>query len=470
MIKAIEAAIAANRFGLGARPGDIAALGDNGRDWLLTQLTSRDGFRITAPGLPDIKTATRAVGTYIAAIRQRRADNVPAPASEAQTPEAEVERLKRPLAPLTQIALHEGAARLNHALTTSSPCAERLAGFWTNHFTVSATKALTIALVGVFEREAIRDNLGGSFSALLLAAARHPGMLFYLDQVQSVGPNSPLGLRRESGLNENLARELLELHTLGAQGGYTQSDVTELAKALTGWSIAGPRTRRFAPNAADGEFVFVPAMHEPGARTLLGKRYGEGGTEQGEAMLGDLARHPATARTIAMKLAKHFVADSPPGSAVAKLETAFRQTDGDLPSLHRAVVSLPEAWDTIPQKFKSPLEFMLSGLRLVGARDVEGRAMAAALELLGQPLFRAPSPEGWPDDAGSWLSPDAIMKRLEWSQALAAHSITAAAPETILAGALGPLVRKATLDGVSRAENGVQGLTLALMSPEFQRR
>ncbi len=467
MSQAFEGAIAANRFGLGARPGDLALIGTGGRDWLLMQLRDPGQFRFTAPGLPDTRTASAALGAYLLAISERRAQKQDTAAQQAQ---AEPLLAARPLAALTQIAVREGAARVNHGLTTPAPFAERLAGFWANHFTVSATKALTIALVGVYEREAVRAHLGGSFGALLQAAARHPGMLLYLDQAQSVGPNSVLGKRRESGLNENLARELLELHTLGAQGGYTQADVTQFAMALTGWTIAGPRTQRFAPDSPAGDFVFVPAMHEPGPRVVLGKRYSEGGEEQAQAILADLARHRATARHVATQLASHFISDSPPEAAINHLEKVFRDSEGDLPSLHRALVSLPQAWERTPQKFKSPQDFLLSGLRLVGAANVEAKAVMAGFELLGQPLYRAPSPEGWPDDGASWLSPDGVMKRLEWSQALAERAIGQRSPEVMLTQALGALANATTLESVRRAESGVQGLTLALMSPEFQRR
>lgn len=467
MIQTINGAIAANRFGLGARPGDLERIGSHGREWLSRQLGDPNAFLISAQGLPDTLAAGAAVGSYMQAIRQRRSQS---PTSNPMPAPGQMPQGAGPLAPLRQIALREGVARFNHALTTQAPFAERLAGFWANHFTVSATKALTIALVGVYERDAIRAHLGGSFANLLLAVARHPGMLLYLDQAQSVGPNSPLGQRRDSGLNENLARELLELHTLGAQGGYTQADVTQLAMALTGWTIAGPRTQRFAPGAAPGSFVFVPAMHEPGPRIVLGKRYSDGGAEQAQTIIADLARHPSTARHVATQLARHFISDAPPESAIKQLEKVFRDTNGDLPSLHGALIPLPHAWDPIPQKYKSPHDFVLSALRLVGAPDIEPKALVGVFDLLGQPLFRAPSPEGWPDDSASWLSPDGIMKRLEWSQALAGRAIGQRRPDALLKEALGELVSASTLESVRRAESGEQGLTLALMSPEFQRR
>lgn len=467
MSQAAEPAIAANRFGLGARAGDLGLIGSGGRDWLTAQVQESRHFLVPAQNLPDTPTASAAAQAYVQARRQRRAQTRSSDSAPAQASMPEPVQL---VAPLAQIALREGVARINHALVTPAPFAERLAAFWANHFTVSATKVTTIALVGVYEREAVRAHLGGSFGELLLAVARHPGMLVYLDQAQSVGPNSALGRRRNGGLNENLAREMLELHCLGAQGGYSQADVTQLAMALTGWTIAGPRTQRFVPASAAGGFAFVPAMHEPGARMILGKRYGEGGVEQGEAIIADLARHPATARHIATQLASHFIADNPPDAAIHQLEKVFRDTDGHLPSLHHALVLLPQAWETTPQKYKTPYDFVLSALRLVGANQIEGKGMASAFDLLGQPVFRAPSPEGWPDDSASWLSPDGVMKRLEWSQALAERAIGQSRPDALLEQGLGSLASALTLEAVRRAESGVQGLTLALMSPEFQRR
>jgi uncharacterized protein (DUF1800 family) len=304
--------------------------------------------------------------------------------------------------------------------------------------------------------------------------AQHPGMLLYLDQAQSIGPNSLIGLRRNSGLNENLAREILELHTVGVQNGYSQTDVTELAKALTGWTIASQRTQRWAPSAQPGDFVFIADWHEPGARTVLGQRYPESGEAQGRAILMDLAVHPSTARRVAQQLACHFVADEPPVRAIEQLETAFLAHQGDLVSVHKALIDLPEAWvggtTGVAHKFKSPSEFLMSSLRMLGQRTIEPAPLRNAINLVGQPPFRAPSPAGWPDRASHWAAPDAIMKRLEWSQLLADRLGNRERPEDRLAGALGPALSAETLRAIRRAESPSQGLVLALMSPEFQRR
>lgn len=476
----LESAIAANRFGIGARPGDPAAIARDPRGWLQRQVADPRAFRIDAAGLTDAKGAALALGAFLEGQRElrarRRADpgkagddamSVPmAPPGQA----AEQAAVQGPLRPLVEIARDEAVARVGHGLRTDDGFAERLAWFWANHFTVAASKALVIPFVGCFEREAVRARLTGSFGELLLASTRHPGMLLYLDQAQSIGPGSRIGQRRDVGLNENLAREILELHTVGVDAGFTQADVTEFARALTGWTLAGPRLRRLTGKAEPGSFVFVDALHEPGPRTVLGKRYAQSGESQGLAILDDLARHPATARHVARKLAAHFIADVPPARAVARIEQVFRDSRGDLPAVHRALVDLPEAWEPAPRKFKAPYEFLVSALRLVGVTQLEPRAFVAAQDMLGQPLYRAPSPQGWPDDAVSWAAPDALLKRVEWSQALATRVGARLRPADVAAEALGPLLAARSREAISRASSAAQGLALALMSPEFQRR
>jgi len=457
--------LALNRFGLGAHPGEAARLGADGEGWLKAQLRRADAFLLSADGLP---TAAQAGEAYRAQRQQRQAQ-ASAEAGQAPPPAppnaVDLERSR-------QLLLREGQARAQRHLTSNDHFAERLVRFWSNHFTIAAVKGTVLPFVGLYERAAIRPNLTGSFEALLLASATSQGMLTYLDQFQSVGPNSLAGKRRGRGLNENYARELLELHTLGVNGGYTQADVTELARALTGWTIAGPQLQRLAPQAEPYSFVFVPALHEPGTRTVLGKRYPEGGEAQGRTILHDLVRHPATARYIAGRLARHFAGDQPPPSLVRRLEKTFLDTEGDLPSLHAALLDGPEAWAAEPLKFKQPEEFLISALRAIGLREVEGRAYSAGLDLMGQPFWRPPSPEGWPDDAESWAAPDALIKRLEWAQALARRVAPQlpARPQDLGAAVLGPALSAATGEAVSRAESAAQGLTLLLMSPEFQRR
>lgn len=458
-----EAAIALSRLGIGARPGERAALGKGARASLARQAGSAAAFAFDDAALP---TRAAALSAYRALIENRRAakkqDGMDA--TDAKDDGAGLGRMG-------DILANEILARTNHALTTPNGFAERLVWFWSNHFTVAANKALTVPLAGVYEREVIRGGLTGSFADLHLAVMRHAGMLLYLDQAQSIGPNSTVGRRRNAGLNENLAREALELHTLGPDGGYTQADVTEFARALTGWTLVSDRTRRFAGSGAlEGDFVFLDMLHEPGARTVLGKRYAESGEAQARAILADLARSPATARRVATQLCRHFIADAPPPAAVDALAKVFLETGGDLPSVHKALAERPETWTATQSKFKAPNEFMISALRLAGVPRVDRRALLAAYGLLGQRPFGAPSPEGWPDTAEEWAAPDSVMKRLEWSQALAERTSARGAPAKIAEDALGPLLSARTREAVARAESAAQGFVLVLMSPEFQRR
>lgn len=462
---ATESFTAANRFGLGARPNGLGRLAGDPRGSLMQQIAKPESFQCDAPGLPDRTQIAQALTSFLLAQRERMNSG-----PSTMSPAEQVAAVGLPLRALNQIAAEEVLARTRQGLQTESDFAERLVYFWSNHFTVAATKATTIPWAGIYEREAIRSKLTGSFGALLIAVAQHPGMLLYLDQAQSIGPNSVVGLRRKTGLNENLAREILELHTLGVRGGYSQTDVSELAKALTGWTVASQRTQRWLSAAQTGDFVFIDDWHEPGARTVLGRRYPEGGEAQAKAILLDLAHHPSTARRVAQQLACHFVADEPPLRAIEQLETAFLGTQGDLPAVHKALLDLPEAWRGDAQKFKSPSEFMTSSLRMLGQSSIEAGALRNSLTLLGQVPFRAPSPAGWPDRASHWAAPDAIMKRLEWSQLLAERLGNRERPEAMLAGSLGPAASAQTLRAIRSAESQAQGLVLALMSPEFQRR
>lgn len=389
---------------------------------------------------------------------------------------------------LTQQTGTEFLARARMACTTPSGFAERWALFWANLLTASATKFQSSLFVGQYEREAIRPHVFGRFDDLLVAAEQHPAMLLYLDQAQSIGPNSPAGQRREAGLNENLAREILELHTIGTDGGYTQADVTELARALTGWSVPVPRDdatpgsgraagrgggRRRAPALA-GEpglhgFVFRPVVHEPGSRTVLGRTYDQAGTAQGEAILRDLARHPATARRLAHRIAAHFVSDLPPPGLIKQLERAWTRSNGDLSVVARALIAAPEAWVHAPGKIKTPYDFVISTHRALGTVPPRIQPLNQALVSMGQPAWRAPSPEGWPDTAADWAGPDALVKRLNWSRTVA-ERMADYDPVAVAQGALGPLLGERTYQTVARAESRAESLTLFLMSPEFQRR
>jgi len=345
--------------------------------------------------------------------------------------------------------------------------------FWSNHFAISTEKPQVAALAGAFEAEAIRPHVLGRFEDMLLAVERHPAMQVFLDQVRSVGPDSMAAMRADArdpqhkrGLNENLAREIMELHTLGVRTGYTQDDVTEFARALTGWSIVGPKGGGGVP----GSFVYRPGLHEPGERTIRGRRYAEQGEAQALAVLHDLADAPATARHVATKLARHFAGDDPSPALVARLDRAFQASNGDLPSVYRALVASQEAWSSAPVKFKTPWDWVLSTLRGLGTRELDGVKAAPLLTQLGQPVWRPGSPAGYDDIAASWAAPDALVRRVELAQRIAAR-----AGDRIDARMLGPRLSAGSLSpatalALSRAESAQTALALLLVSPDFQRR
>jgi uncharacterized protein (DUF1800 family) len=462
-----EAVIAVNRFGLGAAPGELAAASRDPRGWLAAQVSKPapeyPAFADLAPSSEALKEFPR----WLMKLRQARADAKAMQESGGPMVRGVEENFRDHFLP---IMLKEVGARLAVAATTPVPFHERLVWFWANHFTVSAEKPQIFAVVGTFEREAIRPHLGGRFVDLLLASSKHPAMILYLDNHLSVkpgwkpprmaqAPNFP----RPTGLNENLAREILELHTLGVNGGYTQADVTTFARVLTGWTVGRP--------LENPGFIFAPGRHDAGPKTILGKTYAQEGMAQGEAVLRDLAAHPSTATHIATKLARHFIADDPPPAAVERIARAFRDSGGSLPTVHAALLECPEAWETPLAKLKSPIEYVVSCLRaLPAARQADHRALFLALHEMGQRPYFAPSPQGWPDASQAWAGADALWKRIEWSGILAARAGSGIDPVALARESYGDAVSEATRLAVTRAESRQQGLALWLASPEFQRR
>lgn len=373
------------------------------------------------------------------------------------------EKLKLKLSPeldfVRPLLREDMRAQLNQALETDAAFRERLVWFWANHFTVSTKAGVTAALVGPYVREAIRPNVTAPFLDLLLAVMRHPAMLMYLDNNASVGPGSPVGQRQHRGLNENLARECLELHTIGVDGGYTQKDVTELASLLTGWSVDA--------GAAQPGFVFRLEAHEPGPKMLLGRRFPPG--EAGGLMaLEYLANHPSTHRHLAQKLVRHFVADDPPPEDVRTIEGVLRDTGGDLQAASLALIALPGAWAPLT-KLRGPADYVLAALRALDLPEPERPPPEAAMALLGQPLWTAPLPNGFPDDTASWAAPEAVMRRVDWAYALSGRAATAD-PLAVGEAALGPLLRGTTRAAMAQAGARRDALTLMLTSAEFQRR
>ena len=312
----------------------------------------------------------------------------------------------------------EALARLQRATLADCGFTERLVVFWSNHFCISANKGeLARMWAGSFEREAIRPHVLGRFGDMLKAVEQHPAMLFFLDNQQSLGPDSRAGQNRKRGLNENLAREIMELHTLGVGGGYTQDDVTSLARIITGWTFAGRQGQLGAP----GSFVFNANAHQPGPQRLLGKIYEANGVAQGEAALADIARHPSTAKFIATKFARHFVADDPPPALVARLQDVFTKTDGDLKALAMALVDSDEAWQAPLTKVRTPYEFLVATGRLLARIPEDPGRYLGGLNVLGQPLWSPAGPNGFPDTNAAWAAPEGMKLRLDIAAQIASR-------------------------------------------------
>ncbi len=471
----IGPAIAANRFGLGARPGELESIGSDPRGWLTAQLKG-GAPQVTDSGLRpswDILAETLELRREQREQRRARADGKSA--ADADDTKAAVQAFLKLPQMYRPVYIAEATARLSHAVQTERPFVERLTQFWTNHFAVSVDKIAVLGLAGALEREAIRPRVLGNFSDLLLAVEQHPAMLLYLDNHLSVGPGSRAARivarrrpERQVGINENLAREILELHTLGVNGGYTQKDVTTFAEVITGWSIGGNigPLKRGEP----GKFAFRPEVHEPGAKTVLGKKYSQDDVSQGVAVLRDLAAKPATAKFIATKLARHFIADDPPAAAVARIENAFLQGRGDLPTVYRALIEAPESWQEPLAKYKTPNDYIVStfrGLALPVERQQRG---LAAFELLGQRTWSPGSPAGWPDRSADWDGASALMKRIEWADAVGQRVGARNNAADLAPNLLGETLSTDTRAAIGRAASGTQALTLLLTAPEFLRR
>ncbi len=449
---AIEAALAAHRFGLGANQADLTNASSDPRGWLKWQLGSVD------PALQAF------------AANKRSGDILRELPGQVDQLKGTAEGKKKIQEMGRDMFLGEMRPWMKNAFETKVPFLERLVWFWSNHFTISIQKARLIYFAGTYEREAIRPNVLGSFEDLLFASVRHPAMQLYLDNAFSIGPNSRAGKFTGKGLNENHAREILELHTLGVDGGYGQDDVIALAKILTGWSIE----RGDQVDNATG-FKFFENRHEPGAKVLLGKTYSENGEREGTDALRDLARHPATARHVATKFARHFIADEPPPQAVARLERVYHATGGDLRALSLAIVDEPAAWNRQLMKVRTPIEYVVAAVRLLGGvretlGDEQFKGLAESLRIMGQIPFTASSPKGWPDVASAWAGPAAIMERAQWAHVLASRIPQKPDPVRLGEMGLGALLSATTRAALERAADATQGLALLIASPEFQRR
>jgi len=471
-----EAALALHRFGFGPRSGSIAAIAADPRGALLAELERPNAGQIVSTDLPSSEAANRAVFEFNAEraandkrekLRREAASQVAmlntggdaameakADAPPPAAPQPEAIPLPR------QLFRNEARTRFDAAINAEIGLVERLVWFWSNHFCVNADATV---MAGGYEREAIRPHVLGRFKDMLLAAEGHPAMLLYLNNEQSIGPDSVAGINRDKGLNENLAREILELHTLGVRTVYGQADVTSFAKILTGWTILPTVTN---PDHG-GEFVFLRRAHEPGQQTVIGNGYADSGVEQGRAVLADLAHHPATAKHVATKLARHFIADDPPATLVDRLTQRFLDTDGDLKEVTAALIAAPESWAAEQAKIKRPGEWIVAALRATEEPGDTVRIIRAQA-LLGEPLWRPPAPKGFSDDNAAWL--DGLGQRLDIANAFAQRVGPGLDPEAVADAALGPLASAETRRAMAGAETKPQALTLLLMAPEFQRR
>jgi uncharacterized protein (DUF1800 family) len=478
-----DAALALHRFGLGPRPGSIAAIASDPRGALLAELERPGAGRITNP---ELKTSAQASRAAFEARAARQAQRIVAQRAqkEAEQLKAQGQTMSEDAAPAVdapksppkpapapqadagptierQMFLAEVKARLDAAYVAEIGLADRLVWFWSNHFCVSSDTVPN--MVGGYEREAIRPHILGRFADMLLAVEGHPAMLVYLNNSVSIGPNSVAGINRTRGLNENLAREILELHTLGVRSGYTQDDVIRFAYVLTGWTVVSVND-----NPEHGaEFIFNPRLHEPGPQRVIDKTYADTGVEQGRAVLADLARHPAVATHVATKLARYFVADEPGPELIERLAKIFRDTDGDLKETAKGLITSEEAWAPEQGKLKRPCEWVVAMVRATGGRGDPERFVRGQA-LLGEPLWRPSAPKGFPDDEANWI--DGIGQRLDIANNFAERVAGRIDPREVIEMALGPLASAETRQAVDRAESRQQALALVFMSPEFQRR
>jgi uncharacterized protein (DUF1800 family) len=513
------ALVALHRFGLGARggaSGDFLNAASDPRGFVKAELSRPNGVLLEVPGLQSTPALGKAVFDYQFEIQQARdaaakaapsategqpppdvkgqrrnlslnriamdlAPKEPSAEPPAKPPEnrdttmshAETMRPnapKPPPAPLNIIQKTfraEALARLQRDMIADCGFTERLVAFWSNHFCISANKGGPARMwAGSFEREAIRPHVLGRFGDMLKAVEQHPAMLFFLDNQQSLGPDSRAGKNRNRGLNENLAREIMELHTLGVGGGYSQEDVTSLANIITGWTYAG----RLGQLGAPGTFVFNANAHQPGAQRVMGKIYDASDVTQGEAVLADLARHPSTAKFIAGKFARHFVADDPPPALVARLADVFARTDGDLKALAMALVDSEDAWKAPLAKMRSPYEFLVASGRLLAQIPNDPSRYLGALNTLGQPLWSPAGPNGFADSNAAWAAPEGMKLRLDISAQIASRLADGIDPRDLLELVAADAASVETRRTIERAESRQQALALLLMSPEFQRR
>lgn len=415
---------AADRIGLGPAPGDIERIRSLGYENFIEQqlqpddIPQPDGLARRLAALPTWRMSAAELFRQHAPQAHKIAEGKPSPAERMA--------LRKQM---QHVAREAAVARMAQAVGSPAQLQETMTDFWFNHFNVFAQKDLDLVWVGAYEREAIRPHVFDRFETLLRATAKHPAMLFYLDNWMNTAPGSAGAHGRFDGINENYAREVMELHTLGVDGGYTQADVVALAHLLTGWgftpgreAVREARLEKRDPRSSLGGFIFDPDRHDPSAQTLLGRTFDTGDADDGEAALTMLANHPATARHIAIKLCQYFVADKPEPALVAALSKTFLDTGGDTAAVLRTLFFSrsfrePTKFGT---KFKTPYRFVVSAARASGVEVTNMRPLLATLIQLGQPLYGCQTPNGYAATEEAWLSPDALLKRINFAIALGA--------------------------------------------------
>jgi uncharacterized protein (DUF1800 family) len=495
-----------NRLGYGPRPGDVEKVRAMGVQRYIDE-------QLRPERIPDTAINARlAELTTIGMSSRQLADEYERPQMEARRERKQEAKAEEPVAgnrkpadPLQQkansVIVELSGQKMLRAVYSERQLQEVLTDFWFNHFNVDARKGRDRFLLTEYERETIRPRVLGRFRELLGATAKSPAMLFYLDNWMSADPNGPhpaadpdsiarrrvmrggfgrrpvmpavpreqaQGKKTPKGLNENYGRELMELHTLGVDGGYTQKDVTEVARAFTGWTIDHPRQ--------GGGFTFEPRIHDNGQKVVLGHVIKAGGGESdGEQVLDILATQPSTARFIATKLARRFVSDTPPPALIDRAAARFRQTDGDLREVLRTILASPEflSADAYKAKTKTPFEFVVSALRATGAEVQDAKPLVRELQQLGMPLYMCQPPTGYKDTGDAWVNTGALVNRMNFALRLASNQVprVSLGDLTTRTGLiLGDEVSDTTRATIAKATTAAQMAALTLGSPEFQRR
>ena len=391
MTKYSELTISSQRFGLGFQPEQRKHIAQIGfREWLYQQ-TKPNTYYID-PAIKDLPDSSEIL---TAALKLQKSKQQ-VKKTDKQVIQQEIKKTSK------ELYLRQIHARHQQQINTPFDFQERLIRFWTNHFAISANGAKMQAIAGTIENEVIRPHVNNNFSDMLSAVIKHPAMLMYLDNVKSFGPDSKRGIKNQKGLNENLAREILELHTLGVNGGYTQNDIINLSKAITGWSVK-------PNNQGIVTFKFISAAHQPEKIELLGKKYNQKGLKKGEACLKDLACSPATALYISEKLSQHFIGEHDL-VLINKLKMSFLANNGNLPDLYKIIIEYPKCWQTTQLRFRTPQEWLIALHRSLKSTPKK-KQLNQQLNVLAQPSYKSGSPAGWPDQDSDYNSSSGLIQR-----------------------------------------------------------